>query len=279
MLDNLFPIDPEVAARVEALDLKFNKFGVDPYGIEKQELIRSISIFAWFYRFYFKVDVYGLENVPSRGRGMLVGNHSGGVAIDGAMVMGSMLLDAEPPRLPHAMIDKFIHQFPGMSQFMARTGQFTGNPEQAKRLLLDERLLLVFPEGARGTAKLAKDSDSLVEFGTGFMRLALENKAPIIPFGFVGGGEALPTVANLKRLGRMLGVPYIPLSKWGLLIPKPTRFQLLYGRPMMFEGTGHERDEVVAGMVDRVKARIGELIDQGRALRERRIAAEDLVLR
>ncbi len=278
MLDNLLPIDPEVAARVEALDLQFNKFGVDPYGIDKNDLIRFVSAFAWVYRFYFKVDVYGLDNVPKRGRAVMVGNHSGGVAIDGAMAMGSMLLDAEPPRLPHAMIDKFIHQFPGFSQFMARTGQFTGNPDQAKRLLNDERLILVFPEGARGTAKLAKDADSLVDFGTGFMRLALETKSPIVPFGFVGGGEALPTIANLKRLGRMLGVPYIPVTKWGVLVPKPTRFQLLYGRPMMFEGTGHERDEVVNGMVDRVKERIGDLIRQGRALREKQISEEDLVL-
>ena len=278
MLDNLLPIDPEVAARVEALDLQFNKFGVDPYGIDKNDLIRFVSAFAWVYRFYFKVDVYGLDNVPSRGRGVLVGNHSGGVAIDGAMAMGSMLLDAEPPRLPHAMIDKFIHQFPGMSQFMARTGQFTGNPDQAKRLLRAERLILVFPEGARGTAKLAKDADSLVDFGTGFMRLALETKSPIIPFGFVGGGEALPTIANLKRLGRLLGVPYIPVTKWGVLVPKPTRFQLLYAKPMVFEGSGHERDEVVNAMVDQVKERIRDLIRQGRALREKKISEEDLVL-
>ena len=278
MFENLLPIDPEVAARIEALDLQFNRFGVDPFGIDKEELARSVSAFAWFYRFYFKVDVYGLDNVPKRGRGILVGNHSGGVAIDGMMAMGSMLLDAQPPRLPHAMIDKFIHEFPGASQFMARTGQFTGNPDQAKRLLRAERLLLVFPEGARGTAKLAKDADSLVDFGTGFMRLALETKAPIVPFGFVGGGEALPTVMNLKRLGRILGVPYIPVTKWGLLIPKPTRFQLLYGQPMTFEGSGHERDEVVHAMVGQVKERIADLIRQGRALREKKISEEDLVL-
>ena len=278
MLDNLLPIDPEVAARVEALDLQFNKFGVDPFGIDKDELTRSVSAFAWIYRFYVKVDVYGLEYVPSRGRAVLVGNHSGGVAIDAMMVMGSMLLDASPPRLPHGMIDKFIHEFPGASQFMARTGQFTGNPDQAKRLLRAERLLLVFPEGARGTAKLAKDADSLVDFGTGFMRLALETKTPIVPFAFVGGGEALPTVANLRRLGRLFGVPYIPVTKWGVLIPKPTRFQLLYGKPMMFEGSGHERDEVVHGMVAQVKERIRDLIQQGRALREKKISEEDLVL-
>jgi 1-acyl-sn-glycerol-3-phosphate acyltransferase len=278
LLDNLLPVDPEIAARIEALDLDFNKFGVDPYGIDKNDLAQLVSMFAWFYRYYFKVDVYGLDNVPSRGRAVLVGNHSGGVAIDGAMVMGSMLLDAEPPRLPHAMLDKFIHQFPGASQLMSRMGQFTGNPDQAERLLEAGRLILAFPEGARGTAKLAKDADSLVEFGTGFMRLALETNSPIIPFGFVGGGEALPTVANLKRLGRLLGVPYIPVTKWIFLVPKPTRFQLLYGKPMHFEGTGHESDETVHAMVEEVKGRIGDLIRQGRALREHTISEEDLVL-
>jgi 1-acyl-sn-glycerol-3-phosphate acyltransferase len=176
------------------------------------------------------------------------------------------------------MLDKFIHQFPGASQFMSRTGQFTGNPDQAKRLLRAERIILAFPEGARGTAKLAKDADTLVGFGTGFMRLALETNSPIVPFGFVGGGEALPTIANLKRLGRLFGVPYVPVTKWGLLIPKPTRFQLLYGKPMHFEGTGHERDEVVGAMVDQVKVRIADLIRQGRELREKEISEEDLVL-
>jgi 1-acyl-sn-glycerol-3-phosphate acyltransferase len=278
VFDSLLPIDPEIAARIEALHLEFNKFGIDPYGIDKNDLTRFVSAFAWVYRYYFKVDAYGLDHVPSQGRGVLVGNHSGGVAIDGAMVWGSMLLDAEPPRLVHAMIDKFIHQFPGASQIMSRTGQFTGNPDQAKRLLNAERLILAFPEGARGTEKLAKDADSLVAFGTGFMRLALETKSPIVPFGFVGGGDALPTIANLKRLGRLFGVPYIPVTKWILLVPKPTRFQLLYGKPMYFEGTGHEHDEVVAAMVDQVKERIRDLIRQGRQLKEKEISEEDLVL-
>jgi 1-acyl-sn-glycerol-3-phosphate acyltransferase len=278
VFDNLLPIDPEIAARVESLDLEFNKFGIDPYGIDKADLTRFVSALAWIYRYYFKVDVYGLDHVPSQGRGILVGNHSGGVAIDAMMVMGSMLLDAEPPRLPHGMIDKFIHEFPLASQIMSRAGQFTGNPDQAKRLLDAERIILAFPEGARGTAKLAKDADSLVGFGTGFMRLALETKSPIVPFGFIGGGEALPTVANLRRLGRLFGVPYIPVTKWIFLVPKPTRFQLLYGKPMHFEGTGHERDEVVGAMVDEVRERIRDLIRQGRQLREKEISEADLVL-
>jgi len=68
------------------------------------------------------------------------------------------------------------------------------------------------------------------------------------------------------------------VTKWIVLVPKPTRFQLLYGKPMYFEGTGHERDEVVAAMVDQVKERIRDLIRQGRQLREKEISEEDLEL-
>ena len=73
-------------------------------------------------------------------------------------------------------------------------------------------------------------------------------------------------------------MPYVPVTKWILLLPKPTRFQLLYGKPMYFEGTGHERDEVVAVMVEEVKERIRDLIRQGRQLREKEISEEDLEL-
>ena len=136
----------------------------------------------------------------------------------------------------------------------------------------------MFPEGARGTAKLAKDADTLVRFGTGFMRLALKTQSPIVPFGFVGGGEALPTVANLKRLGRLLGVPYIPIPRYMLMLPRPTSLQVLYGGPMYFEGSGNEIDSVIEDMVAEVRTKIASLVSQGRELREGRLAEEDLVL-
>src|SRR5256885_2001642 len=124
----------------------------------------------------------------ARPRAMLIGNHSGGVALDGGMVLASMLLDLDPPRLAQGMAEKFMNMIPFMSQYSARCGQFTGLPEHATRLLDDERLLMVFPEGARGTAKLYWERYSLVNFGTGFMRLSLATGTPIVPFAFIGGG-------------------------------------------------------------------------------------------
>jgi 1-acyl-sn-glycerol-3-phosphate acyltransferase len=252
--------DDSVRDLVDRLELPFNALGVDPYGISKKHLVIFFSVLAFLYRHYFRVKAVGLEHVPRRGRAMLVGNHSGGYAIDGAMVITSMLLEMDPPRLAQGMAEKFLNQLPIGSLWTSRTGQLTGLPEHAERLLEDDRLLMVFPEGARGTAKLYGERDSLVDFGTGFVRLAMKTKTPIVPLGFVGGGEAVPTVYNSKTLGRLLGVPYVPITPYGLALPLPARLVVHYGAPLVFEGTGDEEDAVIRGHVDTVKARIAELI-------------------
>ena len=255
--------DPDVESRVARLELPFNHHGLDPYGTSKKELTRWLSILAWFYKNYFQVTVEGIGNVPPRGRAMLVGNHSGGVALDGAMVIASMLLEMEPPRLAQAMVEKFLTLIPFAAQWTGRTGQLVGLPEHAERILRDERLLLVFPEGARGTAKLYWERHSLVDFGSGFVRLALAARAPIVPFAFLGGGDAIPTVLNLYRLGKLFGAPYIPLTPWLLPVPRRAPLRILYGQPIMLSGSASDEDSVIEGHVESVKQRIAALIAAG----------------
>jgi 1-acyl-sn-glycerol-3-phosphate acyltransferase len=257
-------------ARVERLELPFNEYGVDPYGISKWHLKQALRVFATLYRYYFRVRCFGIEHVPPRGRGMLVGNHSGGVAVDGAMVLTSTMLEMDPPRLAQSMVERFLHKFPVSSVWASRTGQFTGIPEHAKRLLEDDRLLVVFPEGARGTAKLYTQRYSLVDFGTGFIRLALQTRSPIIPFAFLGGGAAIPTVFNAYALGKLLGVPYVPVTPYLLPVPLPVSLEIHYGEPLVFEGTGDEEDHVIEGYVQKVKKRIEGLIERGRGERHQR---------
>jgi 1-acyl-sn-glycerol-3-phosphate acyltransferase len=255
--------DP-VQARLERLELPFNAYGVDPYGVSKWHLRVFFEVMGFLYRQYFRVRCHGIEHVPTRGRAMLVGNHSGGVAVDAAMVITSCFLEMEPPRLVQSMAEKFINAMPVASTWASRCGQFPGLPEHAVRLLEEDRLLAIFPEGARGTAKLYPQRYDMVEFGTGFMRLALKTRSPIIPFGFLGGGAAIPTVANLYQLGRMLGVPYIPVTPYLLPLPLPVALEIHYGEPLVFAGTGNEEDSVIQGYVEQVKTRIADIIERRR---------------
>jgi 1-acyl-sn-glycerol-3-phosphate acyltransferase len=254
----------DIAARVDRLELPFDARGVDDYGVSKWHLTVVFRALSVLYRNYFSMRCSGIEHVPPRGRGMLVGNHSGGIALDAAMVIASCFLEMEPPRLAQGMAERFINRFPFASTWASRCGQLTGLPEHAQRLLDSDRLLLVFPEGARGTAKLWKDRFSLVAFGSGFMRLALRTRSPIVPFAFLGGGDAIPTVTNLYKAGKLLGLPYLPVTPWLLPLPLPVSLSVHYGEPLRLEGTGREDDDTIQRHVGEVKERIAHLIERGR---------------
>ncbi len=261
-------VSREVERRMDELEIPFGPFGVDPYGISKKHLGMGFAMAEPIYKHYFSVQAIGTHNVPARGRGMLVGNHSGGIAIDGMMVVASMFFSKDPPRLAQGMVEKFMNKVPFASLLTSRMGQLTGLPEHAIRLLEDDRLLMVFPEGAKGTAKLYKERYSLVRFGTGFIRLAMKTKSPIIPFAFLGGGAAVPTIYNSVALGKLVGAPYVPITPYGVAMPLPVKLEVEYGEPMMFEGTGAEADHVIDGYVEQVRTRIAEMIEAGRIRRE-----------
>jgi 1-acyl-sn-glycerol-3-phosphate acyltransferase len=256
-------IDPEVAERIDRLELPFNRDGLDPFGVSKDRLAVFFSGLKLLYRQYFRVRAHGIENVPARGRAMLIGNHSGGLPVDGGMVLASLILDHEPPRLGHGMVEKFAQYWPWVSHWFGRCGQLPGLPENAVRLLEADRILMVFPEGARGTGKLYKDRYRLVRFGTGFMRLALQTRSPIVPLAFIGGEEAIPTILHLTSLAKLIGAPYVPITPYLLPLPLPVQCAIHYGEPLLFEGTGTEPDEVVQSYVDQVVGRVNALIDEG----------------
>jgi len=257
----------EIRDRVNALDIPFNRYGLDKYGISRRHLIPSYYSLGWLYRHYFRVATQGIENVPDEGGALLVGNHSGGIPLDASMVITSMLFEKKSPRFVHAMVEYFAQKLPFLSPMFSRIGQLTGLPEHAKRLLRDGRLVLAFPEGARGTGKLYKDRYKLVRFGTGFMRMALETGVKIIPFAFIGGEEAVPAIFRLTGIARLIGVPYVPVPPQLLPVPLPVSCQIYYGKPMKFEGDGSECDEVIAGYVEQVRNEIAALIEHGLAER------------
>lgn len=261
-------VSDEVDRRLDALDVPFNRYGLDPLGISRKHLGPFLSGLEVFYRHYFRVETVGVDNVPATGRAMVVGNHSGGLPVDGGMVLASLFFDHDPPRLVHGMVEKFANNLPFLSAWFSRVGQLTGLPEHAVRMLERDRVLMVFPEGARGTGKLYRDRYTLVRFGTGFMRIALQTGSPIVPFAFVGGGEAIPTIYHARLLAKVFRAPYFPVTPYGLPLPLPVACRLHYGEPMKFDGDGSEPDEVIDGYVAQVRDRIAALTDDARIARE-----------
>jgi 1-acyl-sn-glycerol-3-phosphate acyltransferase len=185
------------------------------------------------------------------------------------LICASFILEAEPPRFVRAMVERFFADPPFVNVMMARHGQLIGLPKNAERLLNEEEAaVLVFPEGERGGGKVFKDRYKIMGFGQGFMRLALQNKTPILPFGFIGGEEMCPSFSRMKPLARLMGVPYTPLTPTIVPLPLPAKVHILYGEPLRFEGRGDEDDDVIVPMVREVEAAVKKLIDRGLAKRK-----------
>lgn len=263
-------VPDEVEARLALIRPRFEAEG-DPFGLDLEWSRYALAATHALHRHYFRTEVNGVDRVPS-GRVLLISNHSGQVPIDGAMIGASLFFDATPPRVVRSMVEKWSQTLPFVSQLFPRVGQVVGVPENARRLLENEEAVLVFPEGSRGISKPFSERYRLVEFGLGFMRLALETETPIVPVSVVGAEEQYVSLGNVGGLARVLGMPNFPIVPQffvpGLQLPLPTKYRITFGEPLYFAGDPDDDDAVIDEKVQRVRRTIQSMLNRG--LKERR---------
>lgn len=260
----------ELDARIARIRTHPNEAGMDPFGFDPSTARYALALSAFLHRFYFRTEVFGIERIPE-GRVLVIANHSGQIPVDGLLIATALVLDAEPPRFPRSMVERWSAELPFISVLFPRCGQVVGSPDNARRLLINDESLVVFPEGSRGISKTFDQRYQLVPFGLGFMRLALETNTPIVPVGVVGGEEQLVSVANVRPLAKILGMPafpIIPQLALGMVFPLPTRYRLYFGEPMVFSGDPDDDDAVIGEKVARVQGTIQSMVNRG--LKERR---------
>lgn len=258
-------------ARLARVPLTLGPAGVDPFGLDPQWAKYGLITIATLHRRYFRSEVHGIGNLP-RGRVLLVANHSGQVPLDGALIAAALFMDAEPPRIARAMVEKWAVGLPFISLAFTRVGQVVGVPENAVRLLAQGEALLVFPEGTRGIAKTFDRRYRLAEFGLGFMRLAIETDTPIVPVAVIGAEEQYISIANVESLAKLLHIPAFPIIPQFLFpggqLPLPTKYRLWFGEPMRFTGDPDDDDSIIEEKVWLVKQTIQSMLNRG--LKERR---------
>ena len=153
------------------------EFETDEWGFD-MEVLEAVKPFMDFmYYKYWRVRTSGLENIPDERRALLIVNHSGQLPWDGAMLGTAVYNEHPSQRLVRTLYATWFPSVPFFSALFTKLGQALGTEDNAKRLLEQEQLVAVFPEGIKGVGKLYKDRYRLARFGRGgFIRMALQTK-------------------------------------------------------------------------------------------------------
>jgi 1-acyl-sn-glycerol-3-phosphate acyltransferase len=235
------------------------------------ELIEPLLDF--YYRYWFRVEAQGVENVPDEGGALLVSNHSGALPPDAPMIMQAIKHEHPSPRPLYMLGEHWFKGYPGVGLLTNKIGLVAAHPANAQRLLSDDRgLALVFPEGLKATRKLYWQRYRLRRFGRGgFVRTAMRAGVPIVPVAVVGAEEAMPIFAHLPLMERITGLIYFPVNHafphFGLaaaLMYLPAKFKIRFLEPIDLSRYGPEDAEdvgLVQSLAEDVRGRIQAEVD------------------
>ncbi len=250
---------------------------VDEFGLDPVFEARTRPWFDFLYERYWRVETTGVRNVPETGRCLLVANHSGTLPWDGAMIKHAVHREHPAKREVRWLVEDFVFHFPFLGAFMTRVGGVRACPENAERLLRQDRLVAVFPEGVKGIGKLYKEKYRLQRFGRGgYVKLVLKTGTPVIPVSVVGAEEIHPLLAKGSLLARAMKLPYFPVTPtfpWlgplGL-VPAPTKWFIDFGEPIVLGEPPEAADDPmeVNRLSDLVRSTIQAMVDS--RLRQRR---------
>ena len=267
----------EPGTGLERRDLREHLPGIEPerqvtdWGrSERIEGVLDRTVVEFFYRYWFRVSVEGVENVPAGGGALLVSNHSGALPPDAPMIAKAVKEEHPRPRPVHLTVEHFFKGYPGFAMLVPKVGGVAAHPANVHRLLYDEQQLVqVMPEGRKGTEKLYRDRYRLRRFGRGgFVEAAMRAKAPIVPVAFVGAEEAAPIFAHVRVLQRLTGLLYFPITPTfphfgllGMLGYLPAKFMIRFLPPIPTDQWG-ERPWRDRGLVQDVAAEVRALIQE-----------------
>lgn len=245
------------------------EYVVDEYGFDAEITQRFfMAALRPIAQKWFRIEVRGIENIPTDGGALVVSNHSGTVPVDGLMTMVS--IHDQTGRFLRPLGADLVFRMPVVSTLARKGGATLACSEDAERMLLGGELVGVWPEGFKGIGKPYSQRYKLQRFGRGgFVSAALRTGVPIVPLSVVGAEEIYPLVGNIPSLARLLGVPYIPitptfplLGPLGL-VPLPSKWLMEFGEPIRtdeYDSGAADDPMLVFNVTDQVRETIQQTL-------------------
>jgi 1-acyl-sn-glycerol-3-phosphate acyltransferase len=248
------------------------KYETDEWGLDREILDAVQPFFTFLYKTYWRVQTTGIEHFPAEGRALLVPNHSGQLPWDAAMIATAVYLEHPNRRLVRCLYSDWVPTLPFLSALSVKLGHAQATVDNGIRLLEQDQLVAVFPEGHKGIGKLYRDRYRLARFGRGgFIEMALRTATPIIPVAVVGAEETFVSWHRSETLAKLTGAPFFPVGPtfpwFGLLglVPLPTQWYIDFGQPIPTDGYGPDaaEDPILASqMTDQVRNVVQRMVNE-----------------
>jgi 1-acyl-sn-glycerol-3-phosphate acyltransferase len=253
------------------------------------QIIEQLMPFVgWVYHNYFRVQTDGWEHIPKTGKVLLIGSHNGGLAApDTVMMTYDWCRQFGTDRLAYALMESKVWQaLPGLARLAAQVGAIQTHPDLARAALRRDAAVLIYPGGAKDVFRPYSLRNKIYFHGhKGFIKLALQEEAPIIPFISHGAHSTLIVLADIHPQLQQLhkwGMPWLggfdpgvfPIYlglPWGIgvgplpNIPLPIPIHTRVCPPILFERYGQEaaRDrQYVEQCYDRVCQQMQQELDR-----------------
>jgi 1-acyl-sn-glycerol-3-phosphate acyltransferase len=242
----------------------------------------TLSLARAFGRYWFRAETEGVENVPGRGPALLVGNHNGGFLItDTYLTMAAIAERQGLSRVVRPLAHDFVFDDPTLRRYAQRFGAIRAGQGSAMRALERGELVLVYPGGDVDTFRPFEERGRIELAGrTGFVRLALRARVPIVPVVSAGTHEQMvilsrgDRVAKLLHMHRWARTEVFPIAlslPWGLTsaflpyLPLPAQTTVAFGEPIAWPDLGPEAaddDALVHRCAREVEASMQALLDR-----------------
>lgn len=241
----------------------FDEWGLDTDYIAAFER----TLFRFLHDVYWRIELAGLEHLPREGAAVLTGVHRGFQPWDG--VMAVVAVRRATGRTPRFLLHPTLVKLPFLANYMTKLGGVHACRENADRLLARGDLLGIFPEGIRGAFSYYRDAYQLKRFGRDeFVKMALANRAPIVPFVTVGSAEIYPILGKLhwRWWKRWAEWPCLPITPTLGTVPLPSKWHTRFLPPIHVErryGPEAASDpEVVKALSGEVRQAMKEALEE-----------------
>jgi 1-acyl-sn-glycerol-3-phosphate acyltransferase len=135
------------------------------------------------------------------------------------------------------------------------------SPAALRRVLAAGEVAITFPEGDDAVAKPLSHRYRLAAFARrSLLRVAIDAEVPIVPVAVIGAEDVQPVLWRVERLGRLLGLPAVPITP--ALVPLPTKWTIHVGEPLEAPARGGE-GRALRTVRERVRERLQGLVSDG----------------